>query len=197
VDLKGYRPVTAFKHEGNWMASHGALARPSAESCAACHDQTFCTTCHSPTTAATRLENIFPERVDRGFIHRGDYVSRHMIDAGGNAASCRRCHGSGFCDACHTVQGVSPSFAGLSGASPRDPHPNGWSNLADGGSHRFAAKRNIASCAGCHDQTTQANTCVTCHGGAIRRNPHPPKFLRTHDLGDARSNDMCRICHTS
>jgi hypothetical protein len=193
VDLKGYQPVTAFRHEGNWIASHGSLARPSAESCAACHDQTYCAACHSSQTAPTRLENIFPERVDRSFIHRGDYVSRHMIDAGANPASCRRCHGSGFCEACHTAQGLT-RFA----PSLRDPHPAGWSNTSDGGPHRFAARRDITSCAGCHDQGAQAN-CVVCHAatgpGAAGRNPHPAKFLKTHDLDDARSTAMCRACH--
>jgi hypothetical protein len=195
VDLKGYKPVTAFRHEGNWIATHGALARPAAESCAACHDQTYCATCHSAATSATRLENIFPERVDRSFIHRGDYVSRHMVDSSASPASCKRCHGSGFCDSCHAAQGVSRS----AGTALRDPHPQGWSNTTDGGQHRFAARRDITSCAGCHDQGAQAN-CVLCHSatglaGAPGRNPHPAKFLRTHSLSDTRDNDMCRACH--
>jgi hypothetical protein len=91
VDLKGYRPETAFRHEGSWLETHGALARSSGESCAACHDQTYCSGCHASATAPARLENIFPEQVDRAFIHRGDYVSRHMIDAGAKPASCRQC----------------------------------------------------------------------------------------------------------
>jgi hypothetical protein len=197
VDLKGYRPESAFRHEGNWIASHGMLARPQGESCAACHDQTFCAECHSATTAPTRLENVFPERVDRAFIHRGDYVSRHMVDTAANPASCRQCHGSGFCDACHSVQGVSKTFAG----TPRDPHPAGWSNLSDGGQHRFAARRDIASCAGCHDQGADA-TCVSCHrvgagrtGGGSAASPHPRSFLSAHDRGDIRKNAMCRVCH--
>ena len=88
-DLRGYKPESAFRHEGNSIAAHGALARPSAETCVQCHDQTYCVACHSSATAPTRLENIFPERVERSFIHRGDYVSRHMIDEAANPASCR------------------------------------------------------------------------------------------------------------
>jgi hypothetical protein len=63
--------------------------------------------------------------------------------------------------------------------------------------HAQAARRDIASCAGCHDQGGQA-VCVTCHGGtspALRINPHPQKFLSKHDLGDVSKNDMCRVCH--
>jgi hypothetical protein len=194
VDLRGYQPESAFKHEGNWLATHGSLARPSAETCVQCHDQTYCVSCHSSATAPMRLENLFPERVDRGFIHRGDYVSRHMIEAGANPASCRRCHGSGFCEACHTLQGLSRFAPG----TLRDPHPAGWVNLTDGGRHRIDARRDIASCAGCHDQGPQAN-CVGCHNpsgvAGSRSPPHPAKFLSTHDRDDIAENAMCRSCH--
>jgi hypothetical protein len=197
VDLRGYKPETAFRHEGNWLRAHGALARPSAETCAQCHDQTYCTGCHSPATVATRLENIFPERVERSFIHRGDYVSRHMIEAGANPASCRRCHGSAFCDACHTSQGLT-KFTTL---SLRDPHPTGWANdKASGHFHGDAARRDISSCAGCHDQGAQA-VCVGCHASngpgnaAAGGNPHPGKFRSAHDRSDIAKNAMCRACH--
>jgi hypothetical protein len=189
VDLKGYQAVTAFRHQGNWIAQHGELARPSAESCAACHDQTYCTACHSSATAPTRLENIFPERVDRAFIHRGDYVSRHMIDAGANPASCKRCHGSGFCEACHTLQGAT-KFSPFAGdlrrpVSHQDPQ---WISGAQ--LHGRAARRDIVSCSGCHDQGADA-TCVGCHRTI---NPHPSSW--NHDRGDIDDNAMCRVCHT-
>jgi hypothetical protein len=195
VDLRGYEPETAFKHEGNWLASHGMLARPSAESCAQCHDQTFCVACHSSATAPSRLENIFPERVDRSFIHRGDYVSRHMIEASAKPASCRRCHGSGFCESCHALQNVTSSspFAGPLRRPDSHGQP-GWG----GPGHAQAARRDVASCAGCHDQGAQA-VCATCHAtaaaGGAGINPHPAKFLSTHDLGDVADNEMCRVCH--
>jgi hypothetical protein len=196
TDLKGYVPQTAFRHEGDWLRSHGALARPSAETCVACHDQTYCAECHSPQTAAGRPSIVFPERVDRAFIHRGDYVSRHMIDASANPASCRRCHGSAYCGACHEQQGLSrfaPNF--------RDPHPAGWALGAPGQRppHANAARRDIVSCAGCHDQGA-VSTCVACHqeGGAAHvpgRSPHPAKFRSKHNVRDIVNNDMCLACH--
>jgi predicted CXXCH cytochrome family protein len=195
VDLRGYKPETAFRHEGNWIAAHGSLARPSAETCVQCHDQTYCVSCHSSATAAARLENIFPERVDRAFIHRGDYVSRHMIEAAANPASCRRCHGTGFCESCHALQNVAPSatFA----IAPRDPHPAGWVG-PDGGLHKRAARRDISSCAACHDDPGATQTCLFCHKATVPNpiNPHPPSFLSKHDHGDIAKNAMCRRCHT-
>jgi hypothetical protein len=195
VDLKSYKePVTAFQHQGNWIAQHGELARPSAESCAACHDQTYCVACHSSATAPTRLENIFPERVDRAFIHRGDYVSRHMIDASANPASCKRCHGSGFCDSCHQLQGLSKLAPGAL-RRPESHLQPGWPGGAE--LHGRLARRDIVSCSGCHDQGGDS-TCVGCHrvgGPAGLRSPHPPSFLRAHDRGDIGENAMCRTCH--
>ncbi len=198
VDLKGYKPETAFKHEGEWLRQHAALARPSGESCAACHDQTFCADCHSPTTAAGRPSIVYPERVDRRFIHRGDYVSRHMIEAEASPTSCRRCHGSAFCDDCHAQQG----FQGF-GPGSRQPASHdqaNWVNIGGGARplHADAARRDIASCAGCHDQGGQA-ICVGCHADRPGHDvsPHPRKFQSAHDAGDIAHNAMCRVCHTT
>jgi len=197
TDLKGLKPEMAFKHAGEWLRAHGALARPSAESCAACHDQTYCSGCHSPQTAAGRPSILFPERVDRAFIHRGDYVSRHMIEAGASPASCRRCHGSAFCESCHEQQGLT-KFAEVF-RRPASHDQANWVVAAVAGgtpAHGHAARRDIASCAGCHDQGAQA-TCVGCHqvGGIAGTNPHPGKFRSAHDLDDVSKNDMCRACH--
>ena len=200
VDLKGYMPETAFKHQGNWLQMHGSLARSSAESCAACHDQTYCVGCHSPATAATRIEVQFPERVDRAFIHRGDYVARHMVDATAHPETCRSCHGTPFCDACHAVNGFSPAATGPH-IRPLS-HSSGWVNTVpgDGGRHRTEARRDISSCAACHDQRGPTNTCVGCHavGGIADKGPngpHPKAFLNHFTLSDAAKNAMCKECH--
>lgn len=194
VDLKGYRPETAFRHEGNWLATHGALARSSAESCAACHDQTYCANCHAPATTAARLEGIFPERVGQAFIHRGDYMSRHMVDAAAHPESCNSCHGRPFCDACHSANGFSASSAGAK-IRPLS-HAAGWVNNTpgDGGAHKRAARRDVSSCAACHDQRGPLNTCTVCHASG-GRNPHPKAFLDEHKLSDVSKNSMCKDCH--
>ena len=196
VDLKGYKPEGTFKHAGEWLRQHAALARPSGETCAACHDQTYCAECHSPTTTPSRPSIVYPERVDRTFIHRGDYVGRHMIEAGAAPASCRRCHGSAFCEDCHTQQGLT-KFAEAFRRPASHDQPN-WA-IASGGkpAHAPAARRDIVSCAGCHDQGAQA-TCVGCHQvGGVAGNvaPHPKKFLSAHDAEDRKHNSMCAACH--
>ena len=189
VDLKRYplKPVADFKHEGDFLISHGLAAKTSAATCAACHDQTSCAECHAATTRPLKPDVEWPERVDAKFIHRGDYVSRHTIDASANPASCRRCHGSAFCDACHLEQGISQRAPAASG---RTPHPLGW---AAGSIHGPAARQNIVGCAGCHDQGART-TCVTCHRNV---DPHPPGWGSRHNkTTDVAKNSMCRICHT-
>ncbi len=197
VDLKGYKPETAFSHQGDWIKAHGVLAKPSADACASCHDQTYCAECHAAATTPARPSIIYPERVERSFIHRGDYVSRHMIDEGVNPASCRRCHGPAFCDACHTQQNLTWKVTDF-----RDPHLDkpGWANdRASGNFHGDAARRDISSCAGCHDQGMGA-VCVGCHrvGGiadTTPNGPHPTAFISKHKGEDRTKNPVCTACH--
>ncbi len=192
-ELRELRPETAFAHVADWGKTHAQYARPDAQTCAACHDQTYCAACHSATTAPARPSVIWPEAVDHDLIHRGDYVSRHMVDAGASPASCRRCHGSQFCEACH----ASNKVAALGLSTDRDPHPAGWAtNRASGHFHGDAARANIVACAGCHDQG-KGSWCVRCHApGGIGGNPHPPGWGTRHDLAEATSGKKpCLYCH--
>ena len=188
TDMSLYgKPLAAFRHQGEWLRNHGDFTRPSAEACAACHDQTFCADCHSATTVPARQAILFPEAVDKEFIHRADYISRHTIEVSAQPESCRRCHGSQFCIACHTLQGVTTQAVNV-----RDPHPAGWAtNKASGNFHGDAARRNIVNCAGCHDQGADA-VCVACHKTI---NPHPPSWTSRHSPADWPKNKTCQICH--
>jgi hypothetical protein len=128
--------------------------------------------------------------VTSDFIHRGDYVSRHPYDVERDPASCRKCHGTRFCDSCHEQQLMKPGIP-----NARNPHPPGWVRRGSGAFHGDAARDNIVNCAGCHDQGAASN-CVACHQvGGIGGNPHPRGFLRKHDAGDIREQAMCRACH--
>ena len=200
--LKPIEALAGFSHEGDFVKRHGELAKGSAATCAQCHDQTYCARCHDTATVPFRTEIEFPERVQSDFIHRGDYVSRHQAEAAVDATSCRKCHGSFFCDSCHTDQNVSPRVA-LEGGTPRDPHPAGWATPNSGAFHGNAARQNILACAGCHDQAGPTNLCVQCHrsngpGSAGEGgNPHPSDYGSRHTRADINKNAMCRACHTN
>lgn len=185
----GLRPVAYFSHEGNYLSAHRLAARTAAGTCAQCHEQTFCSDCHAQTVA-TPVEYKFPERVDRQFIHRDDYVSRHQIEASADPALCQRCHGVSFCQTCHAQVGLSQSSA-----NPLNPHPPGWNSPGTPQFHGPAAQRDIYSCQSCHDRGASSN-CVACHRvGAIGGNPHPPAFLRSHGSAEIARQPMCQICH--
>lgn len=183
VDLKRFplKPVAGYAHQADFLKTHPAWARSGAQTCAQCHDQTKCAECHAATTGPMKPDVQFPEKVEADFIHRGDWVSRHQIEASADPASCRRCHGSGYCRSCHELNGMAPGTPGAAA-----PHPLPYLG------HGAVARRDIVSCAGCHDQGA-ASTCIVCHGPG-GRNPHPPGFLRRFDRGD-QTQRVCRVCH--
>jgi hypothetical protein len=188
-DLSKYalEPITSFSHQGDYVRNHAGDARAAADRCATCHEPTFCTDCHA-STVATRIELRLPERVDRDFIHRGDYLGRHAVEAQAGPALCRRCHGSSFCESCHEAQNLTPLAK-----NPRDPHPSGWAFPGSADFHGTAARRDIASCAPCHDQGARS-ICVDCHKvGGVGGDPHPPGWRHSRD--EIRQNGMCLACH--
>jgi hypothetical protein len=185
----GLKPVSRFTHAGNFVREHMRPARSAPQTCATCHDQQFCTDCHAETVGL-RVEVKNPDRVDRDFIHRNDFVSRHAIEQHADPASCRRCHGQSFCDDCHRAQSLTPQAG-----SPRNPHPLGWALPGSAQFHGTEARRDIASCAACHDQGAASN-CVQCHkSGGIGGNPHPDGWSARHGRDEITRNNMCRICH--
>ncbi len=192
IDLTRYqlKPVSLYSHQGDFLREHPRAARSAPESCATCHEQTFCADCHA-STVSTTIETKFPERVDRYFIHRDDFLGRHPVEARYDGASCRRCHGSSFCEDCHRANNLSPLSQ-----SPRDPHPPGWS-IPGGGAqfHGTEARRDITACAGCHDQGARS-ICVDCHKvGGIGGDPHPSGWEGRHPSSEIHSNNLCLTCH--
>jgi hypothetical protein len=190
-DLSRYplEPITGFSHQGNYVKEHATDARSASDRCAKCHEQTFCADCHA-RTVPIKIEDRLPERVDRDFIHRDDYIGRHSIDAQAEPATCRRCHGTSFCESCHQAQNLTPQSA-----NPRDPHPSGWAFPGSAQFHGTAARRDINSCAACHDQGAKS-ICVDCHKvGGVGGDPHPPGWSAHHGRDEILHNGMCRACH--
>ena len=192
-DLSRYplRPVSLFSHKGDFLRAHARDGRSKGSSCALCHEQTFCADCHASTVAA-RVEMLKPERVDRAFIHRGDYESRHSVEAKAEPALCQRCHGEQFCESCHVARGIGP---GQDPALLRNPHPPGFADPASPSNHGHAARKDIVRCAACHDQGAASN-CVECHRvGGVGGDPHPASFKARHGHEEINRNGMCLVCH--
>lgn len=177
-------------HTTGFYALHGAWATGSAHLCSQCHEQSYCADCHA-RTAPLRPSVKLPLATDRNFVHRGDYLGRHALDAAARPASCQTCHGQSFCQDCHRK-----AHATADGRGARSPHPAGYAFRGSGKAfHGTDARVNIQQCATCHDQGAASN-CVTCHRvGGIGGNPHPPGFDRRNGENAKRNSRACIPCH--
>jgi hypothetical protein len=187
ADVKRVMPQTFLRHEGDFMQHHGTEAVQQKRLCQACHAQADCDSCHDATQDLS-VESRRPEAVTAHFEHRGDFMTRHAIEAQSQPTLCVRCHSPETCDACHTARGVSGGLI-----EGRNPHPPGWvgSNAGARSFHGAAARRDILLCASCHDQGPATN-CIRCHKvGAYGGNPHPGGWKSTR----SEASEMCRYCH--
>lgn len=97
-------PYARFDHTVSFSENHRQEAYQNEKVCSMCHDQSFCNDCH---VTHTELKPSVKNQTDtyRGTPHRGDYLSRHRIDARIDPTSCFRCHGnpkaSQNCVTCH------------------------------------------------------------------------------------------------
>ncbi|MCA9764519.1 MAG: hypothetical protein KC544_15470, partial [Gemmatimonadetes bacterium] len=153
-----------------FLEVHGTLAAASAQTCATCHEESFCVSCHDGPAG--------------GGYHPPNFVARHTAPAFGRDTDCANCHNTqAFCLECHQQSGLT-SF-GRSGPGYHDGGPF-WLIR-----HGQAARQNLESCASCHEQTD----CTRCHGalGAFKVSPHAPDFDAA--AAWARSPRTCLACH--
>lgn len=182
----GLAEVAIVRHRPGFVRLHGTAARVDRDLCGQCHDATHCADCHQATPGLSP-EAIEPTRVGFDFVHRGDFISRHPIEARVTQITCTRCHGIEFCDGCHRESGVGGSVA------PGSRHGPGWLTPLSPRGHSREARRDIMSCVACHESNAE-QTCVPCHrvGGPAALNPHPPGF--GGGLDPSR-NGVCLACH--
>lgn len=186
-DLQQALPRTFLRHDAGFLRHHGDLDAFDKSLCQSCHTQRDCQACHDVTQDLT-AEVRTPERIESTSFHRGDFMSRHALEASAAPTRCATCHAPETCDSCHVARGVSGNRAGS-----RNPHPPGWvTNSAEArSSHGVEARRDILACASCHDQGPATN-CIRCHQvGAYGGNPHPRGWQSARSPGD----EMCRYCH--
>jgi Cytochrome c7 and related cytochrome c len=187
AEVRRVLPQTFLRHEGDFMQHHGAAAVEQKQLCQACHAQADCEGCHDASQDLS-VERRQPEAVQKNFVHRGDFLTTHAIEAQSQPARCLRCHTTDTCDSCHLARGVSGGLV-----EGRNPHPPGWvgNNAGARSFHGAAARRDILLCASCHDQGPATN-CIRCHKvGAYGGNPHPGGWKSTR----SESSQMCRYCH--
>ncbi len=94
----------AFNHQAtSFYEKHRIYAQDERLACAACHKDSFCSDCHAHKEEI-KPSDKYAGSPERNLPHRGDYLSRHMIDGQINPASCAKCHGrqnNEGCQTCH------------------------------------------------------------------------------------------------
>ncbi|MEX0602218.1 MAG: cytochrome c3 family protein [Bacteroidota bacterium] len=201
----------------NFGREHKFLARMGDETCMTCHTQESCQDCHVEAglqTAMTRDFDLLSPRSPRltandraqGMVltkvHDLNFRFTHGIAAAGKSAECQTCHSAReFCSTCHAAGGNVNQLQ-FRPASHQQPRFVTIGLGSGGGLHAQLARRDIETCASCHDAQGADPTCVTCHAdpdGIKGTNPktHPRGFMGSVQ-GDWHSDPgaNCYVCHT-
>lgn len=177
-------PASHLAHDGDWLREHGTRAASSGDVCASCHQASYCASCHGVTTPALPATRRFADPFAAS-VHRAGFAARHSLEARSAPGACTTCHAPARCVACHTERGIAENVRG-------SPHPAGWVGItASSNLHGREARRDPASCAGCHGGAGES-LCVKCHAvGGVGGNPHPPGWSSPRPLTAL----PCRLCH--
>ena len=198
------------------LGGHGKAARGSATSgpmavsasCATCHAQNFCITCHvnapeSPVIRALAMDDRSPPytaTLPSPPSHQSpDFLRSHGKTAQRTGANCITCHARESCVSCHigvqsrVVNALPTSGPGrgpgvrLVRATPPSHTPEFRER------HGSQANSRPTSCETCHIRAT----CLDCHRpDATRQNTyHPPQFLTRHPSSAYSREANCSDCH--
>ncbi|NLH50955.1 MAG: hypothetical protein GX444_20460 [Myxococcales bacterium] len=183
----GLNKLDHYRHDDNFITEHREFANSSVRICAQCHREAYCLECHSKK-AGIKPSVKYPENVTKHFIHRGDYLTLHRIEAKTDPSSCLKCHSRAECAACHKKDRVSAEAE-----TPFYGHPAGWMTKGAANFHGDEARRNILSCSTCH-HGKGPGYCLDCHSVSAGINPHPKGWERK--VKGMNTNDrMCAKCH--
>lgn len=189
-------PTPAGHTKGSFVRDHGRDAGRSTATCANCHVQPNCTTCHveSRPSAIASLVMPGPGRATGPSIHRtkpashsASFAETHGPDANSRPTSCEACHVRADCLDCHR-----PAPDGGGGF-----HPAGFLTR-----HPTSAYTREANCSDCHNP---AQFCQGCHQQAgFRVNGrlggqgfHDGRqvFFVGHGQAARQNLESCASCH--
>ena len=163
---RDYKPKS---HRSDFRVLHPLKAKDNPQTCTRCHDQKYCSECHSKFRGEdVQFESHRRQFRDIKFTPAGNTHSTFINKDGSvNTTVCSQCHTQGF---------------------NLDPHT--WA-----GNHSREARRNLQACQACH---SDGNTCITCHGARVglRVNPHPRNWNSIKDNFRSKSSGRsCIRCH--
>ncbi|MEN8191548.1 MAG: cytochrome c3 family protein [Bacteroidota bacterium] len=202
----------------NFNKDHKFSSLEADADCAMCHDNNFCESCHvgtimidetnapdnflTPYSPHRLVDNTNQQQIS--LVHDLNYRYNHGIDARGKASECATCHQTEtFCAECHNVD-ENGDFAmeGFVPTSHTQPNFTTMGVGSGGGVHAEIARRDIETCASCHDTQGADPNCIMCHtdnDGIKGTNPktHVVGFMN-NEHGDWHGDfgAVCYNCHT-
>jgi hypothetical protein len=165
-------------HPVDWRHQHGDKAVLDEKWCTQCHHHDdSCIECH-------RGDNL------TGKIHDLNYIYTHGLDAKSKRLDCSRCHDNqSFCYACHERENRIPLL---------------HSSIAWLSDHGRVARRDVESCASCHDSDDPTCGRSGCHrddDGLRGTDPryHSPDINLFSSKGPWHNDDgyYCYHCHSN
>ncbi len=176
TDLAGLRPMD--HNRTDFVREHKRSARLSTANCSSCHTQESCIDCHNGVDlvkvdmqgrdpVSPRSPRLAP--TDRGRsqtllkVHDLNFRFTHGVAAQGKITDCQSCHSQQqFCATCHAAGGNVNQLR----FKPATHQQAGFVTIgvgSGGGLHAQLARRDMETCASCHDAQAADPTCVTCH----------------------------------
>lgn len=129
------RDIKPESHRSDWVSIHPIEAKGSPQSCARCHEPTFCSNCHGQVSKSS-LTIRSHARAGATQTYIAAFPLEHAEEARRSLASCQSCHPDGdVCLTCHSAK-IGTRV---------NPHPRDFK--AD----RIRSKSNGRSCRVCHD----------------------------------------------
>lgn len=185
-------PTPATHGDAGWTTAHAGAAAKSIASCANCHTQTSCRTCHAGDRAPTVIAQLPLAEpggapgvtLQRASMHEPNFLDRHKTSAASGRLDCTSCHQQRECSSCHE------------GSSSRRYHAADFVSR-----HASEAFSQEQTCSTCHRTET---FCRSCHlqnsmatTGARSGAAHTaqPLWLLQHGEGARRGLTECTTCH--
>jgi predicted CXXCH cytochrome family protein len=172
------RPVSHTKTD--FGAAHGGLARANVETCATCHAQPSCRSCHTGTLGGRVIEAL-PSAAQASAPGVQLFAARSTPlppwpDAGFTTAPL----------------GTTPAISAAVVATP--PRAVRVHALDIVRTHGAIASSGRLACAGCH---AKQSFCTSCHQGAGERRYHPFDFVVLHPAEAYTRQPNCTSCHNT
>lgn len=162
-------PLPASHAGTEWRLRHGAAARKRVETCANCHSQAACRTCHIGEGAARYIAAL---PVPRAGGPSGILLARAGADG---------------------KDGVSEKSAPTGAANRQVRRVSRVHPVDFVDHHGTAAATDQPSCNGCHERSY----CVKCHDGPVKPGFHPANYVSRHATDAYSARSECSSCHNS